>query len=194
MNMKSRPKVGMLLIGAKRFRELGTGTADGTYESRKLGEAERYLNRFGEFADIVYDGIVYEREDVQRTIDLFFKERVDCVFAMYLSWAEDFTWIHFLRDMPPVPIFFSSIVRDKLEIVDTNDENQFIDFLSAGALVGVQEASGSFRRFDRPMCESFIGTLDEVAGRFRIFAPHTSQTWSLLASVWATGVCQLSTG
>ena len=170
MNMKSRPKVGMLLIGAKRFRELGIGTADGTYESRKLGEAERYLNRFGEFADIVYDGIVYEREDVQRTIDLFFKERVDCVFAMYLSWAEDFTWIHFLRDMPPVPIFFSSIVRDKLEIVDTNDENQFIDFLSAGALVGVQEASGSFRRFDRPMCESFIGTLDEVAGRFRIFA------------------------
>ena len=76
MNMKTRPKVGMLLIGAKRFRELGQGTADGTYESRKLGEAERYLNRFGEFADIVYDGIVYEREDVQRTIDLFFKERV----------------------------------------------------------------------------------------------------------------------
>ena len=29
MNMKTRPKVGMLLIGAKRFRELGQGTADG---------------------------------------------------------------------------------------------------------------------------------------------------------------------
>lgn len=170
MNMKTRPKVGMLLIGAKRFRELGQGTADGTYDERKLGEAERYLNRFGEFADIVYDGIVYEREDVERTVTRFFDERVDCVFAMYLSWAEDFTWIRFLREMPPVPIFFSSIVRDKLDIVDTNDENQFIDFLSAGALVGVQEASGSFRRFDRPMCESFIGTLDEVAARFKIFA------------------------
>lgn len=170
MNMNTRPKVGMLLIGAKRFRALGEGTADGTYESRKLDEAERYLNRFGEFADIVYDGIVYEREDVEKTMNRFFVERVDCVFAMYLSWAEDFTWIHFLRDMPPMPIFFASVVRDSLSIVDTNDENQFIDFLSAGALVGVQEASGSFKRFNRPMCESFIGTLDEVSKKFRTFA------------------------
>lgn len=170
MNMKTRPKVGMLLIGAKRFRSLGEGTLNGTYETRKLEEAGKYLDRFGKFADIVYDGIVYEREDVEKSIDRFFIEKVDCVFAMYLSWAEDFTWIHFLRDMPPIPIFFASVVRDSLNIIDTNDEDQFIDFLSAGALVGVQEASGSFKRFDRSMCESFIGTLDEVSEKFAVFA------------------------
>ena len=170
MNLRTKPNVGILLIGAKRFRELGNGTADGTYDERKLSEAQKYIDSFSKFADIVYDGIVYEREDVSEAIDSFFMKKVDCVFAMYLSWAEDFTWIHFLRDMPPVPIFFASVVRDRLDITDTNDENQFIDFLSAGALVGVQEASGSFRRFDRPMCESFIGTLDEVSDRFRTFA------------------------
>ena len=144
MNLYSRPKVGVLFISAKRFRQLGEGTADGTYEARKLIESKSYLDRFGEFADVVYDGIVYEREDVERSISMFYNEKVDCVFAMFLSWAEDFTWIRFLREMPPMPIFFASIVRDSLNIVDTNDENQFIDFLSAGALVGVQEASGSF--------------------------------------------------
>jgi len=199
MNMKSRPKIGMLLIGAKRFRQLGEGTADGTYETRKLDEAQRYLNRFGEFADIVYDGIVYEREDVDRTINRFFIERVDCVFAMYLSWAEDFTWIRFLRECPPMPIFFASVVRDSLSIVDTNDENQFIDFLSAGALVGVQEASGSFRRFNRDMCETFIGTLDDVTAKFKVFAKAAHvrtqlrrTNMSLLAcyneAMWATYV------
>ncbi|MBQ8510537.1 MAG: hypothetical protein IJ493_11585 [Clostridia bacterium] len=170
MNKNTRPKIGVLLIGAKRFRALGEGTADGTYDERKLGEASVYIDRFSEFADVVYDGIVYEREDVERTVNLFFNQRVDCIFAMYLSWAEDFTWIRFLREMPPMPIFFASVVRDSLSIVDTNDENQFIDFLSAGALVGVQEASGSFQRFGRPMCETYIGTLDDVCTRFRIFA------------------------
>ena len=170
MNLYSRPKVGVLFISAKRFRQLGEGTADGTYEARKLIESKSYLDRFGEFADVVYDGIVYEREDVERSISMFYNEKVDCVFAMFLSWAEDFTWIRFLREMPPMPIFFASIVRDSLNIVDTNDENQFIDFLSAGALVGVQEASGSFQRFNRPMTETCIGTLDDVAARFQIFA------------------------
>lgn len=199
MNMNTRPKVGVLFIGAKRFRELGQGTADGTYEERKLAESKVYIDRFAEFADIVYDGIVYEREDVVRTVNKFFLERVDCVFAMYLSWAEDFTWIRFLREMPPVPIFFASIVRDRLDIVDTNDENQFIDFLSAGALVGVQEASGSFQRFNRDMCETYIGTLDDVAAKFRTFAKAAhvraqlrSSNLGLLAcyneAMWATYV------
>jgi L-arabinose isomerase len=199
MNTKSKPKVGMLLIGSKRFRALGVGTADGTYEERKLVEAETYINRFSEFADLVYSGIIYEREDITRTIDEFFTARVDCVFAAYLSWAEDFTWIRFLRDMPPVPIFFSSIVRDKLDITDTNDENQFVEFLSAGALVGVQEASGSFRRFNRDMCETYIGTLNDVAARLKIFAKAAQvrsqlrrTNLSLLAcyneAMWATYV------
>lgn len=170
MELKSRPKIGLLLIGAKRFRNLGADTSDGTYESRKLGEADVLRRRLSEFADVLFDKIVYERADVDSAINRFFLERVDCVFAMYLSWAEDFTWIRFLRDMPPIPIFFASVVHDSLSITDTNDENQFIDFLSAGALVGVQEASGSFKRFDRPMCESCIGTLDDVAAKFSSFA------------------------
>lgn len=167
---RTRPKIGVLFIGAKRFRQLGEGTADDTYEARKAIEYKKYLEEFGSFADTVNSGMCYDREDAERSVELFVSEKVDCVAAIFLSWAEDFAWIRFLRELPPMPLMFASVVRDELHITDTNDENQFVDFLSAGALVGVQEGSGSFKRFDRPMSELCIGTLDTVCAKLKVFA------------------------
>ena len=119
--------------------------------------------------------------------------------AAYLSWAEDFAWIRFLRDMPPVPLFFTSIIRDRVEITDTNDEDEFVEFLSAGSLVGVQEASGDLQRFHRPMTHTFIGTMEQVKKELGVFAQAAlcrsqlrSSTLGLLASyneaMWSTYV------
>ena len=165
-----KPKIGVLLIEAERFRALGEGTVRGTYAVRKDAEAAAYINKIQEFADVVYPGPVWERDGAERAARLFYNEGVDCVAAGFLSWAEDFAWIRFLRELPQMPLFFMSVVRDSLAITDTNDEDQFIDFLSAGALVGFQEASGSFRRFDRPMSDMAIGTLDTVVEKLKIFA------------------------
>lgn len=165
-----KPKIGVLLIEAERFRSLGAGTARGLYSERKDAEAASYIKKISEFAEVVYPGPVWERNGAERAAQLFYNEGCDCVAAGFLSWAEDFAWIRFLRELPPMPLFFMSVVRDSLSITDTNDEDQFIDFLSAGALVGFQEASGSFRRFSRPMSEMCIGTLDTVAERLKIFA------------------------
>ena len=170
MSFSERAKIGIFMIGAERFRPLGIGTADGNYEERKVREAAVYLEKFSSFADIVCDGPVYTREQADRAVMRFYNEKVDCVVALFLSWAEDFAWIRFLRELPPMPLMLASVVRDSLSITDTNDENQFVDFLSAGALVGFQEASGSFRRFDRPMSEICIGTLEQVAAKVRVFA------------------------
>ena len=35
MDLKRKPKTGMLFIGAERFCHLGEGTKDGTYAERK---------------------------------------------------------------------------------------------------------------------------------------------------------------
>lgn len=164
------PRMGLLLIGSPRFKCLGEGTAHKTYEVRKTAEEQMILDNFREIGDVITPGIVYERQDVEKAVDLFFQEKVDCVAAVYLSWAEDFAWIRFLRDMPTVPIFFTSIVRERIDISDTNDEDEFVEFLSAGSLVGVQEASGDFRRFDRPMCKTFIGTIEQVKEELCSFA------------------------
>lgn len=171
MDLSRKPKIGVLLIGAKRFKPLGEGTEHGCYEQRKAAEADAYVSRFAEFADVVFDGPVYEREEAQAAARHFYNADCDCAVAIFMSWAEDFAWIRFLRELPDsVPLFFASIVRDSLSITDTNDEDQFVDFLSAGSLVGFQEASGSFRRFARPMTDMCIGTLDTVAERLRCFA------------------------
>lgn len=171
MDFSRKPRIGVLLIGAKRFKPLGEGTARGSYEQRKAAEADSYISVFSGFADIVFDGPVYEREEAEAAARRFYNEDCDCAVAILLSWAEDFAWIHFLRELPDsIPMFFASVVRDSLSITDTNDEDQFVDFLSAGSLVGFQEASGSFRRFNRPMTDMCIGTLDTVAEKLSIFA------------------------
>ena len=194
-----RAKIGLLMIGAERFRPLGNGTKDGNYEERKALEAKTYLSRFRAFADVICPATVYSREGAETAAAEFYNQKVDCVVAMFLSWAEDFAWIRFLRELPPMPLMLASVVRDSLSITDTNDENQFVDFLSAGALVGYQEASGSFRRFDRPMREVCIGTLKQVTERVRVFAAASHMraklrrtNLSLLAccneAMWATYV------
>lgn len=192
-----KPRIGLLLIGSPRFKALGEGTIHGTYEIRKKKEEQEILDNFRELGEIITPGIVYSRQEVMAAIDLFYNEKVDCVAAAYLSWAEDFAWVRFLRDMPVIPIFFTSIIRDRVDISDTNDEDEFVEFLSAGSLVGVQEASGDFVRFGRPMTRTYIGTMEQVKERLRIFAASAmcraqlkNSTVGLLASyneaMWAT--------
>ena len=161
MNLKRKPKIGLILIGAKRFRPLGAGTERGAYEVRKTAEADSFVERFSEFSEVVFPGIVYEREEAEAAARSFYNDKVDCAVAIFLSWAEDFAWIRFLRELPELPLMLASVVRDSLSITDTNDEDQFVDFLSAGALVGFQVASGSFSRFNRPMSDICVGTLDK---------------------------------
>lgn len=170
MIQNRKARIGLLLIASPRFRTLGKGTARGEYDERKKEEEASYIERFGKAGEIISGGIIYEREDVRRAIDLFISKKVDCVAALYLSWAEDFTWIRFLRDMPEVPVFFCSVVRDALEIGDTNDEDNFVEFLADGGLVGSQEASGSIARFQRSMMDVHIGTVSELSNELAVFA------------------------
>ena len=62
MSFSERAKIGLLMIGAERFRPLGNGTQDGNYEERKTREAQSYLSRFRAFADVVCPEPVYSRE------------------------------------------------------------------------------------------------------------------------------------
>jgi L-arabinose isomerase len=164
-----KPKIGMLLISPPRFRNLGEGTEHGFYYQRKEGEARSLLERF-DFADTLFPGITYTREDVKGAMARFTREGADMVFALFLSWSDDFAWIRFLRDMPPIPVFFAGISREEPGFDDSLDEDRFIEFLSAGGLVGLLEASGSATRFNRPMFHRYFGKIDEVLKETEYFA------------------------
>lgn len=179
-----KPSVGLLLITTPRFRDLGAGTRTGVFSARKEAEAARISSRVSAFADCVFPGIVYTREELETSMRAFDNAAVDMVFACFLSWSDDYAWARFLRDMRPIPVLFASIVRDRLGFADSLDEDSFVEFLSAGSLVGALEASGSASRFDRPMMARTMGTLDEVMEECQRFAAASCLRSKLRASTF----------
>ena len=149
-NQKTRKaKAGLLLIASPRFKTLGEGLRRGTYAERKDADVKKILATM-EFLDVVFPGIVYDKEEAVEAMDRFYMEKVDFVIAEFLSWSEDFAWIRFLRDMPEVPILFVNVAKDHVSFRDTLDEDDFIDYLCAGTLVGSLEASASSLRRPAP--------------------------------------------
>ena len=199
LDLNRRPRMGLLLISPERFANIGEGTARGSYKERKEAEAAWMLRDTSTIADVTFTGIVWDREDVQRAIDAFVAAKVDYVLAIFLSWAEDFAWIRFLRDMPECPVLFCHRMRDKIELSDTHDDDEFAEYLCCGGLVGSLEASGSIKRFDRRMMATFAGTWAQVMERAAQFgnaararALLRQSTFGLLACMnevmWSTYV------
>ena len=164
MNTKKfeNAKVGLLLIASPRFKNLGEGLSRGTYHERKLKDVDEIVGSLQNSLRLVNPGIVYGRDDLEKAMDLFYNEKVDCIVANFLSWSEDFAWIRFLRDMPEIPILFVNIAKDKVSFEDTLDEDDFIDYLCAGTLVGSLEASGSVPRTDRKNLKVVMGSKTEI--------------------------------
>lgn len=108
LDLNRHVRMGLLLISPERFATIGEGTARGSYKERKEAESDWMVRDLSEQAEVTFTGITWNRRDVQRAIDAFTAAKVDFVLAIYLSWAEDFAFIRFLRDMPPCP-FCSAI-------------------------------------------------------------------------------------
>ena len=62
-NLKTRKaKAGLLLIASPRFKTLGEGLRRGTYAERKDADVKKILATM-EFLDVVFPGIVYDKEE-----------------------------------------------------------------------------------------------------------------------------------
>lgn len=163
-----KAKAGLLLIASPRFKNL-SGPKRGTYGERK-DKAVKEIKATMDFLDLVDAGIVYEREDAEKAIKLFFDRDVDFIYAEFLSWSEDFAWIRFLRDCPQMPIIFCNVAKPRMTFETTLDEDDFVDYLCAGTLVGSLEGSGSVKRIPREGVKTVLGTREEITERVRVFA------------------------
>ena len=163
-----KPKAGLLLIASPRFKNL-YGPKRGTYGERK-DKAVKEIKATMDFLDLVDPGIVYEREDAEKALNIFFAEKVDFVYAEFLSWSEDFAWIRFLRDCPEMPILFCNVAKPRMTFETTLDEDDFVDYLCAGTLVGSLEGSGSLKRIPRKNVRTVMGTREEITEKVRIYA------------------------
>lgn len=173
MNINKRkfekPKAGLLTIGSPRFKNLGEGLKRGTYSERRTQEVNGLLSSLKGDLNIIFPGIVYDRDEMRNAMLVFFKEEVDFVIVEFLSWSEDFAWVRFLRDMPEVPILFINPVKDAMSFETTLDEDDFIDFLCSGTLVGSLEASGSIARLNRKV-KVVMGSREEICHEILSFS------------------------
>ena len=163
-----KAKAGLLLIASPRFKNL-YGPKRGTYGERKDAAVKEIKATMG-FMDLVDPGIVYEREDAQRAMDLFYNEKVDFIYAEFLSWSEDFAWIRFLRDCPEIPILFCNVAKPRMTFETTLDEDDFVDYLCAGTLVGSLEGSGDVARTGRKNVKTIMGTREQITEKVKVFA------------------------
>lgn len=82
-NQKTRKaKAGLLLIASPRFKTLGEGLRRGTYAERKDADVKKILATM-EFLDVVFPGIVYDKEEAVEAMDRFYMEKVDFVIAEF---------------------------------------------------------------------------------------------------------------
>lgn len=169
LNLNAKPKMGLLLLASELFRATGEGSKRGAYPQRKQFEAEQMLNDCKVIADVSFPGVISTADDIRRAIDVFTADKVDYVLAVYLSWAEDFHWARFLRDMPPCPVLFMNLVHESIELGDTFIDDEFTACLGYGGLVGALEASGTATRFNRPMLVRGTGTWVEILERAKCF-------------------------
>lgn len=165
-----KPKMGLLLLAPERFTALGEGTKRGSYLERKTAEAAWMRADCEKDYEVVFPGVVLNTQDVKNAIDAFTQNKVDFVLCIYLSWAEDYAYVRFLRDMPPVPVLFAHRMRDEIGLKDTHDDDEFTEYLCCGGLVGMQEASGNNQNYRRPMLETTIGTWAQILERVAPFA------------------------
>ena len=160
--MKTKmPKIGIILVSPPRFHDLGVGTKNGPYSERKEKVAKELLTHF-DYAETIFPGIIYSKEDMEKAIIKMKSEDVDMIFAHFLSWADDFAWVRFLRDIGDMPIMYATIVRDKLGFENSFTEDSFIEFLTAGGLVGSLEGSGDIARLKKGQVKIVLGSKEEV--------------------------------
>jgi len=192
-----KAKAGLLLIASPRFRNMGIELKEGSYDQRKKGVVDGIVQNLSDSMDVVSPGIIYEKDDLARAMDAFITEKVDFVVAEFLSWAEDFAWIRFLRDMPDMPVIFVNVMKEKMTFEKTIEENDFVEFLCNGTLVGSLEASGSISRIKRDNLKIVMGSREEITQEIIIFSKAAkvrsvlrNATFGILASynelMWST--------
>jgi L-arabinose isomerase len=156
-----KPRVGCLFISSRRFKGLGEGLKDGTYGERTAKETVEIQTALAGDIELVYPGDVYEIADLNRALESFTVNKVDCILALFHSWSEDAVWIRFLRESDPaIPLIYFYPAKESIGYENCADENDLIQFLANGGLVGSLVGSGSIVKLGRT-AKIIVGTIQQ---------------------------------
>ncbi|MCL5985125.1 MAG: hypothetical protein M1371_00995 [Actinobacteria bacterium] len=142
------PRAGLLLFEAQWFIDLKIGDKNGTIGD--LGaQLEKEIARIEETlhgkVNLTNPGIVFDINGCAKAIELFKKEKVDCIIACFLTWAEDKAWIKFLVENGDIPLLYWGYTTGFF----TTKQMTPLELYHNSGVVGTLQGSGSLKRFGR---------------------------------------------
>ncbi len=160
-----RPRAGLLAFSSRRFHDLGKGTATGTYFERIKKETLQIASALEGELELVETVEVTDYESLDEACRSIDAAAVDCIIAFFHSWAEDNVWIRFLRDYAKeTPLLYYYPSKTGISYENLDDENDFVQFLADGGLVGMLVGSGSLKRRGRE-AKVISGSIGKVKDR-----------------------------
>ena len=158
---RRKPKLGFLFIGSRRFKALGENTKSGTYTERVNKETAMISRELADDLEIINPGDVYDSEDLNEALNCFTRQNVDCILVVFHSWAEDNIWIRFLRESDPeIPLIYFCPAKYSIPFETCEEEDDLVEFLASGGLVGSLIGSGSIPKMGRS-AKFLVGTLKQ---------------------------------
>lgn len=176
-----KPRCGFLFLECNWFRAVGMGNEapGGSLAQHVAARTAALAEDLRHDMDVVDPGLVSRREQLVAAMRQLEQAEVDCVFASFTSWTEDFAWVRFLRDFAPqIPVLLWCMQPKTLDLSDNATPDHFVQFLLQTGLVGSLEGSGSAVRLGRrilPICGSLAACRDRLV-RFAL----ASKTRSIL--------------
>ena len=101
----AKPKVGLLLLTAEWFAQIGAGEGSFRGLAGALDEdAARMERALGRELEIVQPGVLATIEQVDRALATFREHDVDAVIACQITWGEDRLILRAVQELPNVPL------------------------------------------------------------------------------------------
>lgn len=176
------PSCGLFMVKCNWFEEVQYSApgSTGSLEDRILEKKKRIIAGIEETSRVVDPGLIGANADVARAIRLYIEQDVDVVLILFATWAEDFTVVRLLRELPPrLPVVFYCHQEQQVPFRENTGSENEQEYLNNTSLVGSLQVSSSFRHIrhrNEPTAVVF-GPLQTAAPRISLYAKaaHTKK-------------------
>jgi L-fucose isomerase-like protein len=138
----TRPRLGILFVTSGWFREIGLQGAESDTSAEVERTARRAVERIGGFAETVFSGVLFSREDAEAAARAIQAAGVDAVLVSPLMWCEDAiprSALDMLKGVPLILWIFSPLST-------LAERVPFQTMLRGSGPVGAMQLSGMLKR------------------------------------------------
>lgn len=142
MNMK--PKMGILFITSRWFRDVGLQSSSSPLTTEIEEIAKEIITRLSEFLEPVYHGVIFTEEEARNAAELIKTQKIDGLIVAPLLWCEDQILRASLKMLPKLPFIVCGFFYSE----SLSNFVSYQEMIKGSSLVGILQMSGMINRED----------------------------------------------